>query len=123
MPETKKLIVIVPRDSREEITFAVITCRETPDIHDRRDVREALDAALREYFRTPEGRRALERSSDDFNVGDLINELYGGNDGLDALLKARGLLDLDVETFSEDADPHDWTFDERLGDEDVDEVA
>ena len=112
---------VVPRDSRDEVTFAVIHARVSLKAQKKgMGINEFLDAlkqAVTNWIKTTtEGRQAWENSSQDFNIGDLANENIGP---INAYLKHHGIAIDDINVFSMDCSAGCWEFDTVLvkGDE------
>jgi hypothetical protein len=100
--------MILPRISRDETTFAVIEYAGV----DRRDLKQAVQRAVTTWVRTCEsGRDAFDNVSEDFNVGDLANEL--GDAALQAELKKHGITHLAVDCRC-DCMPTGWEYDDLL---------
>jgi len=108
--------MIIPRVNREETTFAVIEFAGLK----RHELQAAVQRAVTEWTRnSEEGRRAYANSGEDFNVGDLANELSGAGplrdktDPLHNALIKQGLTHLSVDVFCDDQ-PTGWEFDDHL---------
>jgi hypothetical protein len=92
--------MILARMSDDEATFAVLTWTGVP----RRNLLEALQAALREWLTSKEGKEAMTEAGlgADFNIGDLAN--LGYDQGrLKQSLEEQNLRELAIEIYS---DPH-----------------
>jgi hypothetical protein len=74
--------MILPRVSRDETTFAVVEFAGVQRLVLKQAVQRAVTAWVAQ---NETGRQAFDNSSQDFNVGDLANEL--GNPELRAELK------------------------------------
>lgn len=61
---------------------------------------------------TPEGRAAWRRSSEDYNIGDLVSDLH--DPSLQPRLSAAQIVDLSVECFADLTAHGDWTYDTVL---------
>ena len=104
---------LVIRGSRDETTFAFVTVRRTPDVHTARQLLQRFAEAVTAWVRnTKEGREAYEQCSQDYNVGDLANDI--GQHSLCPYLKAQGLLDVKIDVYSDDDFQDNWTYDTRL---------
>lgn len=130
MPETKsaaattKQIVTTVHRPWEDGTVAVIKATvETAKLEAALQLTRAsnetealLEMVTRAITRwvneTNAGREAWERSSEDFNVGDLSNEI--GDEELMSRLREEGVVALDIETHST---AHKWEYDRILVDE------
>jgi hypothetical protein len=83
------------------------------------DVKAAVMRALAKWFKTPEGKEALEASVDDFTIFDLASELDShllpafGQSTLSPLLEAEGIYNLTVDCLF-DADEILWGYDDLL---------
>lgn len=74
----------------------------------------AIVRAVTEWVKyTEEGKEAWERSSNDFNIGDLSGELGGS---LLNYLSKQGIENLDITTFSTTNGNRVWTYDTLLVD-------
>lgn len=107
MGQASTRLLVIRRDSHEENTFAVV--RWSGCSVDR--FKETLKAAVTDWIEIGSGKEAWEDSSGDFNVGDLAN--WTGNADLIFILAQYGIMDLDIDVFSDESMP-DWTFDEVL---------
>ena len=77
--------MILPRVSRDETTFAVIEFAGV----ERLDLKQAVQRAVTAWVeQTKSGQQAFDNASEDFNVGDLVDEL--GDPELQAELEAAG---------------------------------
>jgi hypothetical protein len=105
--------VIIPRDSHEETTFAVVEFAGC----DEGELLDRLRQALRLWAGTEEGKHALEEASGDFNVGDLAHHTPAGtgrDDSLSRCLLEAGITHLDIDVYSQDGVAKGWAFDTRL---------
>jgi hypothetical protein len=109
--------IIIPRVSRDETTFAVVEFGGVK----REELKNAIQRAITDWVRNSEdGRRAFAASGEDFNVGDLAEELPGfrgslapGADPLAAALIKQGLTYPSIDTYCDDQ-PSGWEFDDHL---------
>jgi hypothetical protein len=108
---------IVPRNSRDENTFATVKARVVSDVRSlhRADVFvQYMRKAITQWIRsTEEGREFLSETSDDLNIGDLSS--YGVTAKLQKELKKVGILSLSIETNSREGE-HNWEYDDNLFD-------
>jgi hypothetical protein len=103
--------IIIRRDSRDEQTFAVIAWNGAhPDLFF-----QALRSALAEWQQTPDGQGAWEKSSHDFNIGDLCNAHLARNP-LRSILVRHDIHGLEIDVYSCDFSMPWWTFDTHLMD-------
>jgi len=70
---------------------------------------EAVTAWVRN---TQEGKEAYDQSDQDYNVGDLANDI--DQPSLAPYLEAHGLLDLEIDIYSDDDFQNNWTSDTHL---------
>lgn len=102
---------LVPRhDGLQVETVAVV--RASTALSDS-EFLPALKAALTEWFETEYGRGAWERSSQDFNVGDLSLVLEEDQRELHECLLRHGIQELSVDAY-DSSSAVDWSFDEVL---------
>jgi hypothetical protein len=100
--------MILPRVSRDETTFAVIDYAGV----ERANLKQAVQLAVTAWVEHSEsGRQAFDNASEDFNVGDLANEL--GDPALRAELKKQGVTNLAIDVYCDDM-PTGWEFDDLL---------
>lgn len=100
--------MILSRVSQDETTFAVIEFSGV----ERRDLKQAVQRAVTAWVEHGEaGRQAFANSSEDFNVGDLANEL--SDPALQAELKKQGVTHLAVDCYCDDL-PTRWEIDDLL---------
>ena len=100
--------MILPRISQDETTFAVVEFAGV----DRIDIKRAVQRAVTAWRKHSEtGRQAFDNASEDFNVGDLANEL--GDSVLRSELKKQGVTHLAIEVYCDDL-PTPWEFDDLL---------
>ena len=123
----KKVVFVVPRDSMDEMTVAVVSASITrkgaqlgiADID--RFLKMLMGAVTRWAAETEEGRDAWVRSSRDFNIGDLSSE-----DLAPIIARMDGAVkDLKIETYVDLANNRrSWVYDTVLVDESlIDEKA
>jgi hypothetical protein len=106
---------LVPRVSDEETTYAVVRCAAGPRVSSAADLHRRIAAAVTAWVRrSAAGREAYRRSGGDYNVGDLAGDL--GDPDLGRLLRAHGVRDLTIDTFSAADAPAGWTYDTHLVD-------
>ena len=107
---------IVPRmEGKGVATVAIVKARVIPPLTDEDVFLKTLKATLSEWFKTPAGKAAWDRSSD-FNVGDLHCEIETQNH-LNYLLRKHGIVNLKIAVFDVDMTAGNWTFDEVLREE------
>jgi len=110
---------IVPRDSSEEATFAVVnvTYKEKNEHLGGFEMMTAIKSAVTSWMKETEaGKAALEESSCDFNIGDLANV---GDENLNLIAsKIDGVEKIEIEVESMDATSDWWNFDTLLFDKD-----
>lgn len=107
---------IIKREAADECTFAVVTAICDEQIKNPRQLQEVIVQGVTKWMaETKEGREAFQRTSGDFNIGDLSTELT--DDWLDRFFQDAGLEDLDIETFCEHAFNAGWHYDTLLFDE------
>lgn len=100
--------MILPRISRDETTFAVIEYAGVDGL----DLKQAVQRAVTAWVKQSEaGRQAFDNASEDFNVGDLANEL--SDPALQSELKKQGVTHLVVDCYCDDL-PARWEFDDLL---------
>jgi hypothetical protein len=107
------LRVILPRDSHEETTFAVVEFAGCPGS----ELLARLRRAVRLWAETEEGQDALAEASGDFNVGDLAEHTPAGSgqeDDLSRCLVAAGITYLDIDVYSQEGVARGWSFDTPL---------
>lgn len=107
-----------------EVRFAIVSCElndDHPYVVGKQSIVSWLTDRLTEWGRTDAGRAEWERSSHDFNVGDLSS--CCDDPTLVALLERHGCRELDVETIMYDDVEIYWSYDTRImrdpGDSDV----
>jgi hypothetical protein len=114
-PAGERVQALVLRCSREETTFALVSCAKTVQVSAAADLFRCLCAAVTGWVReTASGREAYRNSSEDYNVGDLSGDL--GDPDLQRLCAAHGVHDLTVDIFSCSEAHGDWTYDTQLVD-------
>jgi hypothetical protein len=113
---------IVPRDSTDELTFAVVRVEirrlgEDQGLGGICIFLRALKEAVTEWVnKTPDGLAAWEESSGDFNIGDLANhDLTFINR---VLSDRHGVTITDIEVHSMDSQSDGWVYDTILVHED-----
>lgn len=104
---------IVFRDSTDETTFAIVSCRRHPSLTSGNALRNAITRAVTEWVVTGEGRPMWDYSSGDFNIGDLSTCDYAGGT-LGKLLEKHGVVELDIEVFSREGAEKNWSYDTVL---------
>jgi hypothetical protein len=120
---TKRIVTAVPRPWEHGTVAVVEATVETAKLeaalqlpHVSNETEALLEMIKRAVTRwvneTDAGRAAWENSSEDFNVGDLSNEI--GDKELTARLLEEGVVSLDIETHGT---AHDWQYDRILVDE------
>jgi hypothetical protein len=105
--------VIIPRESYEETTFAVVKFAGC----DESELLAKLRQAIKLWADTEESQAALEEASGDFNVGDVAQHTPAGmghEDGLSRCLPDAGISHLDIDVYSQDRVVRGWAFDTRL---------
>ena len=108
------VMFIIPRVSRDENTFAMVTADVADPVFDTETgFLRAMHVTLSAWFKTSEGQAAWKRSSKDFNVGDLSENTQ--DRGLCQILLTMGIRGLEVETFVDTNATGDWTYDTVLG--------
>jgi hypothetical protein len=122
-PDASRVRALVLRSSREETTFAVVSCRRTEEVRRAGQLLALFSAAVTDWVKeTDAGKAAYANSSEDYNVGDLSTDI--DDDTLQPFLERHGLFDIEIETFSETDFQNDWTYDTHLvADEDLDRDA
>lgn len=102
--------VVVPRNSSEEQTYAVVSCRDVEDLirEPRELLRRIRKAVCRWGLQTEHGRETIRRTPD-FNVGDLDAHL---TTELREMLAQEGVHDLRIDLFHDQQS--DWEFDDSL---------
>ena len=116
-PQMDELLFGVLRHDEDGNTIAMVSCKRTEQVLTPRDVLKKLRAGLTKWMKeTPEGRKALLRSDNDFNVGDLSFELGPEMNSVRTYLIEAGLHNLDVEVLHHDNESVDWTYDTLLFD-------
>jgi hypothetical protein len=114
-PDEQRVQALVLRDSREETTFALVSCARSVQVSCAADLHRQITAAVTRWVKqTESGREAYRRSSEDYNVGDLGGDL--GDPDLMGLLAAHGVHDLTIDLFSSDDAHRTWTYDKHLVD-------
>ena len=114
-PDEERVQVLVPRDSHEETTFTLVRCAKGERVSDAADLHRQVTAAVTRWVRqTESGREAFERSSEDYNVGDLAGDL--GDPDLTRLLLTQGVRDLTIDVYSSGDAPSAWAYDTHLVD-------
>lgn len=109
----RRIQTLVPRISRDETTFAIVTVRQTADVKTARQLVSRIQAAVTAWMQnTPEGKDALDETCHDYNVGDLANDL--GEPSLSRYLEAQGLLEVEIEIYSDEDYQDNWSYDTRL---------
>jgi hypothetical protein len=110
-----KVSFVVPRDSEDETTVAVVTTV----------VKDKHNMAINEFLSTlqfsitgwvtctEEGKKAYLASGKDFNVGDLA-ALDIEASGLLEFLTPQGIYSLEVQIFADDSWDRHWSFDTKL---------
>lgn len=111
----KQVRFIVPRISNDEVTFAIVEARVKDSINSQEDFLTALKKSLNEWKKTDAGQEAWENSSEDFNVGDLRDELP--NVSIACFLKTNGIRSLQITVESMEGSGN-WQFDDVLMEED-----
>ncbi len=110
MSNPHKVMVAVVRPGHP--TIAIVTCDKTQRITNSRELEEAIIKAVTFWItKTPEGMAEYERSTRDFNVGDLAN---AGDEKLTNFLRSLGVYNLEIDA-GEIAADH-WNFDDHLFD-------
>ncbi len=107
----------VPRNSRDETTFAVVRAKVSEGwLCDADKFANAVRRAVTLWVqKTKEGKAALESASDDFNIGDLAQE--GISRSLAKELNKQGIYGMSIETHSQ-GQGHGWEYDDHLFNED-----
>ena len=110
MSDSRKIMLVVSRPG--DTTIAVILADVTEKIKTSRELQEAIIKAVTYWIiQTPEGKAEYERSSCDFNVGDLAN---AGDEKLTNFLNSLGVYNLDIDACEAGVDH--WEFDDHLFD-------
>jgi hypothetical protein len=111
---------VVPRESREEHTFAIVKARvETSDLKQCGTFLAALRRAVKAWvLETKEGRAAWGRSCCDMNIGDLSSE--GITSALGNRLRKQGIYSMKTEIYGSSA-VGSWSFDSVLAEDVEDE--
>jgi hypothetical protein len=109
---TESVRFIVPRDSHDETTIAVVDAEVDQGLCDKSAFLNALDSALANWFTTDHGKAVWESTCCDFNIGDLSE--YQAEPALTAFLNDQGIKKLRVDTFSHDGRCN-WSYDRVLG--------
>lgn len=102
-------LLVVKRESHEENTFAVVRWGGScpPE-----KLRERVTQAVTDWIAvSSEGKEAWDDSSENFNIGDLAN--HTGNAGLAFILAQYGIMDLEIDVFSDESHSL-WAFDDIL---------
>jgi len=106
---------IVPRSSTDELTFATVTAKTADYIRDEAQFLDKLEQAITNWMCvTALGRDAWTRSSADFNVGDLSEEV--GERALIHQLAVVGIYDLEIDVHCHVERSRIWTYDRHLFD-------
>lgn len=108
---------VVRRESIKENTFAVVSAVVKDEkLRKEKHFLEQLRKAITEWVKTTkDGKEAWEASSEDFNVGDLVDHTMCES-FLDILQGKYGIRDLHIVTNSQD-DAGNWHYDTVLVDE------
>ena len=115
-PDTNRVQALVLRSSRDETTFAVVSCRQTEEARRADQLLTLFSAAVTGWVKeTDTGKVAYANSSEDYNVGDLSTDIK--DDLLRPFLERHGLFDVAIETFSDTDFQDNWTYDTHLVDD------
>ena len=115
--EVDTIRTVVFRQSRDENTVAILSCKRTSNICNSYDFRDALFKAVTDWVdRTTDGRKAYADSCNDFNLGDLY--VWNDNPTLRTFMELHGITDFEIEVFCEGEPVQEWTYDTHLVDED-----
>src|ERR1035437_9915177 len=112
---------VVPRDSRDELTYAVIRVEISDEAASKgmccvMPFLAALKSAVTEWIKTTkEGKNAWEESSKDFNIGELSNYNLVK---IDRILAKQGIHDIDIEVHSMEGTSEGWSYDTILANTD-----
>ncbi len=101
---------IVPRENREEITYAMVQADHDGDGTVKAFL-QSLSDALQAWHITADGIDADMESAGTFNVGDLAE--WSTAPSLITCLAKHGITKLTVETYSQNCHPM-WYFDDHL---------
>jgi hypothetical protein len=113
---------LVLRDSRDEMTWAVVSCKRTRLVYSANQLLNRVQAAVSEWVRTTDaGKNVYEDSGGDYNVGDLANDL--DDKDLRRCLESQGLFHVDIDVYSYDDAAVLWSFDTHLVDETAEDAA
>lgn len=113
----KTIQAVVPRQSRDEITFAVVEAQVADHFGDEQssDVHAlvgCLVQAVTDWRRQSKiGADVIQRNGSDFNVGDLAE--WKDEESFVPHLRGHGIESISVETYS-DSTGHSWEFDDQL---------
>ena len=113
----KRVKTVVMRDSRDETTGAIVSCRESKNVTSALKMLEAIRKAVTDWVKVSKnGQTAWAASSEDFNFGDL-SFCFTDSD-LKKFLHRYGIVDLNVWTFcSENPEViRGWAYDTILVD-------
>ncbi len=114
--EMEKIRTVVFRQSNDENTVAVLSCKRTSDICNSSDFRDALFEAVTDWVdRTKDGREAYADTHNDFNLGDLY--VWRDNPTLLKFLELHGITGFEIKVFCEEEAVQGWTYDTHLVDE------
>jgi hypothetical protein len=115
---TRRLRLVIRRDSHEETTLAIVTANVREDIASAQGLRLAISRAVTRWIRTThEGRATWVGCSEDLNIGDLganYNPADAGRGTLNRLLDSEGVYDLDIDLVSEAEIESSWSYDTVL---------
>lgn len=106
--------IIIPRDSRDEHTFAIVQCTPLRPMLADAVCRAVVRAVTSWVTETEEGMTLWQDTAHDLNIGDLVSYI-GRTPSLASRLYNAGVIIDSVEVMVGDA--HDWTFDTILVDE------
>lgn len=107
---------VVLRTSQDESTLAIVTVRKTDTVNHPDQLLNLFRTAVTQWVReTEEGAKAYEDSSEDFNIGDLAQEMP--NPQLQYFFNGQGLFDIKIEIIANSDYQDDWTYDTHLVEE------
>ncbi|MCK9433731.1 MAG: hypothetical protein M0R32_02655 [Candidatus Cloacimonetes bacterium] len=114
--KTRSVEFIVPRESKDENTYATIKAEVDPSasLNLADHFKEALIKAVTQWIRsTDEGKELYFSTSEDLNIGDLASE--GISKKLWKELKKVGIFAMSIKTNSI-CEEHNWNYDAHLFD-------
>lgn len=104
---------IIARAAEDESTFAEVYAVCEPRVKDLTALRKLITECVTNWMMmTTAGAKAFAESKGTFNIGDLWMALP--DDDLEAYLLAVGIVELSIDTVSEQHDAGDWRYDTCL---------